>query len=56
MAGIICLSDRDVLEGPGGQARELGLASADNRLITDPRGGGNRIKAVSQEGQSGSDT
>lgn len=55
MAGIIRLLDRDVLEGPGGQARDLGLASADNRLITDSKAGGNRIKAMSQGGQSGSD-
>lgn len=55
-AGIIRLLDRDVLEGPGGQARELGLASVDNRPITDSKAGGHRIKAVSQEGQSGSDT
>lgn len=28
---------------------------ADNRLITDSKAGGNRIKAASQEGQAGRD-
>ena len=43
MAGIIYLLDRDHLEGTEGQA-ELGLASAENRLITDSKAGRNRIK------------
>lgn len=44
MAGIICLLARDVLERPGGQAREAGLVSEDNRCITDSEAGGDRIK------------
>lgn len=56
LAGIIYLLDGDVLEGPEGQAGDLGLASAHNKLIIDFKTGGkNRIKAVFQEGQSGSD-
>lgn len=55
MAGILYPSDSYVLEGPESQSGNLGLALADNRLITDPKAGGNRIKALSQEGQPGSD-
>lgn len=51
----LALLDRDDLEGAEGQAGELGLASAENRLITDSKAEGNRIKAASQEGQSGSE-
>lgn len=55
MAGIIYPSARDVLGGLGGQLGNLGLALADNRLITDSKAEGNRIKAASQEGQAGRD-
>jgi len=44
MAGIIYLLGRDDLEGAEGQAGELGLALAENRLITDSKAGGDRIK------------
>ena len=54
-AGIIYLLDRDVLERPEDQSGNLGLPLTDNRLITDSKPEGYRIKAVFQEGQSGSD-
>lgn len=40
LAGIIYLLDRDVLEGPEGQAGDLGFASAHNKLIIDSKIGG----------------
>ena len=43
MAGIIYLLGRDDPEGAEGQAGELGLALAENRLITDSKAGGDRI-------------
>lgn len=55
-AEIIFLLDIDVLQGPEGQAGELGLEVVDSEISPDSKVEGHRVKTVSRENQSGGNT